>query len=295
MGRKFLVINLLILAGVVFLSRYLTSEWKSFEEQNNVQRVLDKAKKNPGPVPDLEPTPPPLPAQPYPDFTVIPENDLFMAERRPPSPEVIKPPEQEPQFPKPPALNGVLNGNGKTQALMTIFENQNSKGQSRIMSIGDVISGWTITEIKETSVKLTWKDHEKVIDMFDSAPQQPSAAPQSMAKAAVTVITIGSAAAAVETVEASAPPGGEGGGGPGLVVGVSGGQGGANQGGQQRGGQGGLSSSRGGRGVGSAGSSRSGRMGNTSGQGGMQGGSGVMGVPGGGGSVPFNSGVRRNQ
>ncbi len=101
MGRKFLVINLLILAGVVLLSRYLTSEWKSFEEQNNVQRVLDNAKKNPGPVPDLEPTPPPLPAQPYPDFTVIPEKDLFMAERRPPSPEVVQPPEQEPQFPKP--------------------------------------------------------------------------------------------------------------------------------------------------------------------------------------------------
>ncbi len=55
---------------------------------------------------------------------------------------------------------------------MTIFENQNSKGQSRLMSIGDVINGWTIAEIEGTSLKLRWKDQEKVIDMFDSAPQQ---------------------------------------------------------------------------------------------------------------------------
>ncbi len=284
MGRKFVAINLLILAGVVLLSRYLTSEWKSFEAENNVQRVLDKAKKNTGSVQELPPLPHPVAPQPYPDFTVIPEKDLFMADRRPPSPEAPRPVEEAPKFVKPPALNGVLNGNGKTQVMVTIFETPNAKGQSRTMSVGDVINGWSIAEIKETSLTLRWKDQEKVIDMFDSAPQQASAAPQTMARAPVTVITIGSSVAAVETVAASEPAGGpeEK---PGLTVGVAGAQTGPNAG--QRGGQTGVGGSRGAAGSrgGMGGSStRSGRTGQT--------GSGVLGTPG-GSSVPFNSGVRR--
>lgn len=286
MGRKFLVINLLILAGVILLSRYLTSEWRSFEAQNNVQRVLDQATKTAGPAPNLESTPQPDSPQPYPDFAVIPEKDLFMAERRPPSPEAAKEEVKAPEFPKPPALNGVLNQDGKTQVLVSIFDTPNAKGQSRTMSVGDVINGWTIAEIKETSFVLRWNDQEKVIDMFDSAPQQGPAAPQTMARQAPTVITIGSSVSAVETVEASAAAGGSDE-KPGLVIGVAGGQG-TNVG--QRGGVGGQGAMGGSRGVGGSrsmggASTRSGRTG--------QGGSGVIGMPGGGSSVPFNSGVRR--
>jgi len=283
MGRKFIAINLLILAGVVLLSRYLTSEWKSFEATNNVQRVLDKAKKNAGSVPELEPLPPPVTPHPYPDFTVIPEKDLFMAERKPPSPEAPQPVEEAPKFPKPPALNGVLNLNGKTQAMVTIFESPNAKGQSRTLSVGDAINGWSIAEIKETSLTLRWKDQQKVVDMFDSAPQQASAAPQAMARAPVTVITIGSSVAAVETVAASEPAGGteEK---PGITVGVAGGQPGANTG--QRGGQTGQIGPGGSRGA--TGSSRGGY----SNRSGRATGAGTVGTAG-GSSVPFSSGVRR--
>ena len=272
MGQRLLLVNILILIGIVALARYVTSAWHSYEEKENVATVLGPGKGKPKDV-EVEAPPPPEPHQAFPNYTVIAEKDLFMPERRP-----APPPEQEvkevpPPMPKNPSLNGVLNNAGKKQALVTIWEGNNPKGSSKTLSVGDDIQGWTVSEIGDTTMKIRWKDQEKLIDMFDASPQQQPAVPPRNAQAAVTVITIGSPAAAVETSEASEAPASQRGGG--MEVGVTGAQGGAS--GQRGPGQGGR-----------------GNTGNDSMRGGV-GSSGTMGFPSGGGSnsVPFQSGTRR--
>ncbi len=278
MGRRLLFANVLILVVIVLLARYVTSAWQNFEETQNVTSVL-------GPVRAAQPTdasievpPPPEAPQAFPNFTVIAEKDLFMPERRP-----APPPDQQaavtpPPMPKNPSLNGVLNNGGKKQALVTIFEGNNPKGTSRQVSVGDDIQGWTVSEIADTTMKLSWRDQEKLIDMFDASPQQQAAVPPRNATAAVTVITIGSPAAPVETNAATEAAADERGGG--VQVGVTGAQGGP--GGPRNQGQG------------TRGNAGRGNPGGDTMRGGMggPGQSGTVGFPS-SGSVPFTSGNRR--
>jgi len=272
MGQRLLLVNVLILIGIVALARYVTSAWHSFEETENLSSVLGNVKTGEPKVVSVDVPPPPEAPQAYPNFTIIPEKDLFMPERRPAPPPEQQVVETAPPMPKVPSLNGITKNEGKKRALITIFEGNNPKGTSREVGIGDDVQGWAVSEIGDTTMKIRWKDQEKLIDMFDSTPQQQAATPPRNAQAAVTVITIGSAAAAVETSEAEAPPNQRGGG---IEVGVAGAQGGAGQRGQGQGGRG--------------------NMGNDSMRGGGVGGTGTMGVPSGGGSssVPFTSGTRR--
>ncbi len=275
------MVNVLILVGIVVLARYVTNAWYNFEETQNVPSVLVNLPK--GTQTEVSVPPPPDPPQAYPIFTVIAEKDLFMPERRPaPPPDQVQV-EKAPALPKPPSLNGVLNNGGKKQALITIFEANNPRGASRQVSIGDDVQGWTVSEIADTTMKIRWKDEEKLIDMFDVSPQQQAAVPPNRTSAAVTIVTIGSAAAPVETTASAEAAGDERRGG--LEVGVAGGQAGPGQRGGQGQGQGMRS-----------GDTGRGNLGSDTmrgGTGGM-GGTGTLGFPSGSsGSVPFTSGTRR--
>lgn len=273
MGRRLLIVNVLILLGIVALAQYVTGAWRTFEETQNLGSLLSVAGSDKVKEVTIKVPPPGEPPLAYPNFTVIPERDLFMPERRPaPPPEEVKV-EVAPKLAKNPSLNGVLNSGGKKQALVTVFEGNNPKGTSRVVGVGDDIQGYTVAEIADTTLKMRWKDRDEIlIDMFDATPQQQAAVAARSASAAVTVITIGSAAAAVETSESTEPPPGERRGG--LEVAVTGNQGGSA--GQRGAGQG----------------IRQGQMGAGSIGGGMVGGS--MGA-GGTGSVPFTSGTRRRR
>jgi hypothetical protein len=201
MGRRLLLVNILILIGIVLTARHLTDAWSKFEDEKNPQKILRQVTGD-GPR-EVEVVVPPLPAgpQPYPDFAVIPEKDLFSPDRRPPPPPGVEQvvAEKPPPLPKPPSLNGVLTNDGKRQALVTIYDQpNNTKGQSRLVAVGDTVQGYTVTEIADTILKMKWKEHEVVLDMFDAAPQQQAAVAKGKS-AAVTVITIGSPSAPVET------------------------------------------------------------------------------------------------
>ena len=265
MGRRLLLINVLILVGIVVLARYVTNAWQTFEDTQNLSSVLGPVRGGHTQDASIEVPPPPEPPLAFPDFTVIAEKDLFMPERHPAPVEETKI-VQPPPMPKNPSLNGILNNGGKKQALVTVFEGNNPKGTSRQVNVGDDIQGWTVSEIADTTMKLSWQDQEKLIDMFDATPQQQAAVPPKNASAAVTVITIGSAAAPVETNAGSESPADER---PGVQVGTAGGQGAAGQ----RPGQG------------MRGDTNRGNLGGMSG-------AGTLG-PSGSSSVPFTSGTRR--
>jgi hypothetical protein len=201
MGRRLLLVNILILVGIFLTARHVTDAWRKFEEDKNPQKILRQATGD-GPR-EVEIVVPPLPPgpQPYPDFAVISEKDLFSPERRPPPPPSAEQlvVEKPPPLPKPPSLNGVMTNDGKKQALITIYDQpNNNKGQSRVVSVGDSVQGYTVTEIVDTILKMKWKDQEVVLDMFDAAPQQQAATAKGRS-AAVTVITIGSPTEPVET------------------------------------------------------------------------------------------------
>jgi hypothetical protein len=279
MGRRLLLVNVLILLGIVVLARYVTNAWHSFEETQNVASALGNiGNSTPNDV-SVEVPPPPEPPQAFPNFTVIAEKDLFMPERRPAPPTPPTPVEVAPKLAKNPSLNGVLKNEGKKQALLTIFEGNNPKGTSRVVNVGDeVTQGYTVTEIGDTTLKMRWKEKDEIlIDMFDATPQQQPAVPPRNAVAAVTMITIGSAAAPVETTEASETAADERRGG--IEVGVAGGQGVAGQRGQ-------------GQGQGIRGDGGRRNQGSDSMRGGT-GASGTLGFPSGSGSVPFTSGTQR--
>jgi hypothetical protein len=279
MGRRLLLVNILILVLIVVLARYLTTAWHDFDETQNVASVLGDGKTPPPAPVSVEIPPPPEAPQPYPDFTIIAEKDLFMPERRPAplQEEAVK--VVAPKLAKNPALNGVLNNAGSKQALITIYEGNNPKGTPRTVSVGDDVQGYTVTEIADTTMKMRFQETDEIlIDMFDVSPQQQAAVPSKGTSAAPTIVTIGSAAAPVETTTSAenAPDEGRGG----LEVGVAGGQGVAGQ-----------------RGQGQAmrpGNVNRGSMGADTMRGGM-GGPGVTGAGtvSGGNSVPFSSGNRR--
>ncbi len=277
MGRRLLLVNVLILIGIVVLARYVTSAWHQFEETQNVASLLGNIEKKKPKEVSVSVPPPPEPPQAYPLFTVIAEKDLFMPERRPAPPAEEAKVEVAPKLAKPPSLNGIYKNEGKKQALLTIFEGNNPKGTSRTVSVGDEVQqGYTVTEIGDTTLKMRWKDKDEIlIDMFDATPQQQAAAPPRNTSAVVTMITIGSAAAPVETTAATEAAEER----RGIEVGVAGNQGVA---GQRGPGQGqGMRQGEGGRGT----------LGGAS----SVGPSGTLGFPSGSGSVPFTSGTRRTR
>jgi hypothetical protein len=95
-------------------------------------------------------------------------------------------------------MNGASTIGGTLSAYLTIFPNPKSPGETKNVSIGDDVQGYTVSEITDTTVSLRWNEVEEIIDMAEneSMPQQQKA-PQKLA--AVNIIRIGSALAAVET------------------------------------------------------------------------------------------------
>ena len=261
MGQKVLFVNLLILVGVVILALQLVWVWDHFEKSNNLEQILQKVGRDTEEsaetvFPSMEEV------RLLSEYLVIAEKNLFSQERRPIRSEPAAEEKAEaPRIALGPYLNGVTTVHGQRRAFITVYEGKAKKGQSKTVEVGDPVQGYTVGEIKDTTLTLLWKDYQKVIDMQDTTrPQQAAAAQKAMLP--VTVITIGSAAAAVETTAPEAPaaeaqrgvqvgvvgaqgnvPGGRQ--GQGLRAGGRGRRGGQGSLGRGRGGMGGRSSSQG--------------------------------------------------
>jgi hypothetical protein len=107
---------------------------------------------------------------------------------------------------------------------MTVFEGNQKQGELRSVRVGDLVQGYWVDEIGETTISLRWGDRDEIIDMADAT--KPAAAGQGGA-GGVTVINVGSAPAAVQTTGAAQRQ--EGSGLEVSVVGASSAQGGAAQ------------------------------------------------------------------
>jgi len=231
MKRRVVLINVLIFAGVVIFAARFRSTWDSFEQDHNLQEIIESAQQG-GESPGLSPVKPMGQAEPFSQFVVVSQKTLFAESRRPESQEevVVEVPvvvvEEPPKWAARPMLHGVSAMRGRRLGIMTVFEGNQKTGELRNVEVGDLVQGYWVDEIGETTLRLRWGDRNEIIDMADAT--KPAAAGQP-ATGKVTVISVGAAPSAVQTTSS----GGAAQQGSGLEVsvvgGASSGQGGGGQ------------------------------------------------------------------
>lgn len=199
MGRRILLINIVMLLAIVLCAQQLVSAWQDYEATNSIQRIVSQAV-NRAPAQEGLREIPEVRRSPFRDYSVIADKNLFSPDRRPEAEEMaeVEPP-RAPEFPKPPQMNGVTVIQGETKALLTIFPAQNSSGEPRRVGIGDEVQGWVVSEINDSTVVLRWNDQQRLVDMFASGPAQTAQSGAGATSAGVNIINIGQAAPAVET------------------------------------------------------------------------------------------------
>jgi hypothetical protein len=220
MGKKILILNLLLVAGTVAVARQLVTDWQSIESERRLERIIIQAgTAELSPEASMELLSETAPVR---EFFVIAERDLFSPERQPASEEAAGAEvETAPEFPRRPQMNGVTSSGGDTRALLTVFATKKDQaGETRPYGVGDDVQGYTVTEISDTTVTLQWNDVVELIDMMDTGPSATPRAPKGKQLAALNIIRIGSRHAAVETTSTE----GADEEGRGLQIGVVGGQ-----------------------------------------------------------------------
>jgi hypothetical protein len=219
-GKRILLLNLLVFAGLLICAYQLILGWQEFEAQQNLDQVVNRLSSQPAVVPE-ELTGLAGNDRIEHDFFVVSDRNLFRPERRA---ETIGEAEEEgekaPEFPKRPMMSGVTELAGERVAFLTTFESKKDAGTTQEVKLGEAVQGYVVTEITDTTLTLTWNDQNVVIDMLDSEPSKPvTRAPAKVA--ALNIIRIGSKVAAVESTAPEAASAEEG---RGLQVGVVGAQ-----------------------------------------------------------------------
>ncbi len=235
MKRRVVLINVLIFAGVVMFAARFRSNWESFKQEHNLQGIIVSAQQG-GESPSLSPVKPMGRPGPFSEFVVVSQRTLFAESRRPQPEEgevVVQDPglvvEEPPKWAARPMLHGVSAVGGKRQGVVTVFEGNQKQGELRSVEVGDLVQGYWVDEIGETTMRLRWGSRNEIIDMADST--KPAGAGQ-RAAGKVTVINVGSAPSAVQTTSAAKEQ--EGSGLEVSVVSAPSGQGGGGQAGAAR-------------------------------------------------------------
>jgi len=79
---------------------------------------------------------------------------------------------------------------------MTVFEGNQKTGELRNVEVGDLVQGYWVDEIGETTMRLRWGSRNEIIDMADAS--KPQGAGQ-LTTGKVTVIRVGSAPSPVQS------------------------------------------------------------------------------------------------
>ena len=206
MRQGILLLNLLLVAGVGLLGQRLISDWRHFQEVTR-QEVYQRINRSPAP-PEEESFGQEA-ARPFNHYLEIEERNLFTPERRPKQElaGMAAAPQKPPPLPIKPTLHGVSTIRGEQRAFLTVFQGKKNQGESRTVTLGDMVQGYRVGQITPTTVTLVWNDHTVLIDIMDSRKgKQPKKSASKQAGAgAVNIVTVGSARAAVETVAATVP------------------------------------------------------------------------------------------
>jgi len=201
MKGRLLVVNTLILGGIVLLAMHHIRAWEGFQSENNLERLIAGVDHRESAA--AESFQSGAEGQPFSDFMVISEKNLFAEDRQP---EAVAEEEESrpveiapPKWANRPILHGVSQMGGRPSAIVTVFE-AGQKGQMKTVTEGHLIQGYRVSEIGDSSMRLLWRDLVEVIEMGGDAPAaQGDAATRAVQTSAVTVVKVGSALPAVST------------------------------------------------------------------------------------------------
>jgi len=118
MKRRVVFINLLIFAGALIFAAWLRSSWESFEQEHDLEGIIESAQQEGGSASPSR-VEPMGQAEPFSQFVVISERTLFAEDRRPEVVEVeaeVEAPavaeEEPPKWAARPMLHGVSEVGG---------------------------------------------------------------------------------------------------------------------------------------------------------------------------------------
>ena len=269
MGRKLVFLNILMLVTLVAVAQHLIGSWRDFERN---QKPIQPD----GPEVQLRETSLPERMAPISLFLDIAAGNLFSDQRGQDPNEGLEgegegeaPPELSPE----PKLTSLMTFGEEKTAVLSTAANRRRRSPAEVIRVklGDDVQGYTVAEIEDDRIVLSWREHRREIFLEPEQAQPRKTAGR--ATGGPKIIVVGTAAAALETTTLAAAAEQ----GRGVLVGTVGqvGQGGGRSGGLGRGG-GGLAG-----GGGAAGRGGRGGLGGA----GSRGTSGASGIVGGGRST----------
>jgi hypothetical protein len=172
MSKKWIAINLLLLAVAGALARQLYVSVLRFNAENDlakIQPVRDMKQK----MTQEKPLPKMAPAKKYvaADFAVIPEKNIFAESRsKEDKVEETAPPEPPPLTQKPILVGITISGTQRMAAIIDPAgspQNQNRRAQNK--RIGDVYHGYTITDITSDRIVLESGTRKEIIPLHEGS------------------------------------------------------------------------------------------------------------------------------
>ena len=197
MGRKLLLINLLMVAAIVLLAQQQLASWSAFQSEPKIVEP-------PTPTSGLDFGVLQEPSIPLGEFMVITEQNLFSENRgNEPFETGIEEEEKPPEFTVAPQLISVSTIRDEKQAVLKIATGRRGReSENRTVKVSDDVGGYQVGEIGRDYLILRWKEHEEIIQL--SREGRASNTRSGRSAGAVKIITVGTAAAAVETTQSEA-------------------------------------------------------------------------------------------
>ncbi len=168
MTKKWMTINLMLLAATVLLARQLYVTTLRFKQDNSLANVM---RVQPGKKGGTEaPLPPVQPVAKLSDaeYAVIPQGNVFTETRRPEEKVEAPAPEPPRRLDNPPILVGIIISGSRRQALIvdTTAPAVSGNRRTQTMRIGDSYRGFTVTDITSTGMVLESGPSREIVPLF---------------------------------------------------------------------------------------------------------------------------------
>jgi hypothetical protein len=208
MVKRLVVLNVVLVAVLIAMAVRIHNDWVNFETTHQIAAIQPE----PEAVPKIAAAVSGNTGAPE-DWTDIPSHNPFSFDRNDiPIVEPAAPP-------KPPGVKPILFGTislGKEPLAMVASGQPPGNRNYRPMRIGEVIDGWTITEILDKSITIKADQIQDSVLMNDPSAQIPRETARTAAAAPVvstsppppapSALTVPSALAAPPPPQSSAPP-----------------------------------------------------------------------------------------
>ncbi len=179
MTKRILFFDLLLLAVLVIGAKTLRDQWCSFESLHQVSAIQAITEAPAATVQTLTAV-----LAPAPDWTDIPARNLFSFDR---SDIAIVAKAPTPPGPKPYFFGTVSIG---PQRMAMVGPGRAGNRSYRPMKTGEVVDGWTVTEIQEKAVVVTASGITEMLIMNDPSAQPPRQRTRTSAAATLPVQVI---------------------------------------------------------------------------------------------------------